>query len=612
MALRFLTAILLSIAGLVILAWPASRVGLHLVEERATTTSRISLEDRSLRFESRPAAARPAVARDRYLAQVGPIARDLPPTGQQQVAPANLANPPAAPPAPSVLRLFRPQFNQTATTTSAAIPLPLLLLISLVALIPLITADILRTRRRRRRHHCLACGYQRVPDDNVCTECGLTPAAAASHPAIQRSLALRDAGILLFVILFAISGLAWLTLERDERTETMHRAHVFDYGWYADATLPRLTGAVAVATPDTLEHLLRTSPPGTIVVLTPGEYNLGNRYTRPGRDGMRQLEDLWLLGGGVDRDSTTLSMELEQATRVRIQNLTIDCQDKNPFLNLRRGGEIQLNGCLVRNYNSGAGGSNAIFGADAILLIEDCEFEGESGRASGRRSGGTAMDLRGGDRLFIRNATFTDNSHIFRRADAILDNCTISFQPQSYSFLPASAGVFMRNTTIPDQSRRFAPQTLPLALTEMLDDPAVLRRLGSRRTARSAQWADMPLRDAAITLALWSNAAFWENLLLHPSPEVRQIAASRATPRLATLPEAPLESALAALREPVITPAATITLLRQPQQSRPELEHLAATGTTQQKRNAAAILQLMDCQPPVLHLIEHAARRTAE
>jgi hypothetical protein len=611
MALRVLTALLLSLAALVAVTWPASRVGLHLVEERASTTSRISLEDRSLRFESRPTAPRPAVARDRYLAQIGPTPPDLPPTGQQQVAPANPAGPPAAPPSSGILRLFLPQLTRTATATSAVIPLPLLLLITVIGLIPLISADLLRTMRRHRRQLCLACGYERAADDDVCTECGLPPAAAASHPAIQRSLALRDAGILLFVFLFASSGLAWLTLERDERTETMHRAHVFDYGWYADATLPRLSGAVVVATPDTLELLLRTASRGTIVVLTPGDYNLGNRYTRPGRDGMRQLEDIWLIGGGADRDAATLSIELEQATRVRFQRLTIDCRD-NPFINLRRGGEIQINDCLVHNYNSGAGGSNAIFGADTVLLIEDCEFEGESGRSSGRRSGGNAMDLRGADRLFIRNTTFTDNSHIFRRADAILDGCVISSRNQGYFFMPTPGSIFVRNTAIPVNPRGFTPPTPPHELAELLDDPAVLRRLHSRRTARSAQWTDPPLRDAAMTLALWSHASFWENLLLHPSSEVRQLAAARAMPRPVMLPEASLESALAALREPAITPAATITLLRSHEKSRPQLEHLAAAGTTQQRHNAAAILQLMDIQPPVLNLIEHAARRTAE
>lgn len=608
---RLVSAILVAVLGLTLLAWPLGRIGVHSVGETGNLRTLVALSERALliRFES--PVSRRALDRDRYSVAFG-----TPPPGQprtqmvqigqtgqfvrQQVGQPVLQ-------ATERSRWFRPRLTRAAGIAVLSLPLPMLLAASLSLFLLFPVARILRTRRRGRRHLCLACGYQRTEDSGICTECGATPDAAAASVRARPGRLIRDAGVVLFVMLLGLSGFTWVTVERDKRAQERHQAQILNYGWYVGATQPQLTGKVLVARPDpgpgNLSSVLRAAGPGTIIFLLPGEHTLGDRRQRLSRSEISLLEDIWLLGAGPE--TTTLNLIIEEAPRLRIEGVTIDCRD-DPFADLRNGGELQLHRCRVRGYNSGAGGSNSMYGSSTtVLLIEDCEFEGSSGRGAGRGSGGTALDLRGSSRIFVRNTAFVGNSEIVRSTTGVFDNCKASAADSRFFSPPGGTGVYWRNSDFPSmRTTRAGTQ-----VGELLDDPAVLDRLTSRRAFRSGEWADPEVADAAAAIKPWRSAAFWENLRIHPSPEVRAIAASHGVPSSVTLAEIPLNEALQKLGEQFVPPPVTVSLLRNAEQARPVLEQMVSAGLQRERENAAAILHLMDIEPPVLEMLEYSARR---
>ncbi len=255
------------------------------------------------------------------------------------------------------------------TSITVVVPLWLLIVTSVVPTLWLVLSW-LRRRRRRRRGLCLCCAYARPGTEAPCPECGTSPkdAEIRTRPPIGRLI--RDAGAGVFLVLLVLSGSAWLVVRADQHSLDVHRAAAFDYSWYLQACQPKLNGAVQYALPgpgpESLANIVRTAGPGTTIVLLPGRHDLGDLRYGPSAGGMGQLDDVWLLGCGAD--STTLSLRIQSATGARIEGVTIDCGN-NDFADFRESCTLSLRACRVQNYNSGAGGSNAIFAAGSVLLI---------------------------------------------------------------------------------------------------------------------------------------------------------------------------------------------------------------------------------------------------
>lgn len=286
---------------------------------------------------------------------------------------------------------------------------------------------------------------------------------------------------------------------------------------FAHDTAPRLLGNVVRVGPQgdaaTLAEALELLQPGDLVLL--GE---GNHELKPPRQ--RLLADLAFVGTGR---TTVLTGEVEKASRIRFENLAIDCRDR-PFLNLHGGGAVHLRRCFVANYNSGAGGSNAIFGVDVAMLIEECEFEGNSGRAKGS-SHGDALDLRGEFVLALRRSKFIDNDEIVRATGlTVVDQC-IAEGNRGHGVLPYAAGqTFARSCDLPFNN---PPLELPCAS----DDLEFVRcALGVAKDIPPAVTAAVAANDAT------HNLRYWIALRRHPDPAIAALAAQGLARLLAGSP----------------------------------------------------------------------------
>jgi hypothetical protein len=415
----------------------------------------------------------------------------------------------------------------------------------------------------------------------------------------------RDAGVGLFAVLLILCCGAWVVVQADRHAEEVLRARAFDYSWYLEVCQPRLNGRVICAQPgpgpDSLESLWMRAAPGTTIVLLPGEHSLGDVRTRGRTAG--GVKDIWLLGSGAE--STTLSLRLESARGVRIEGVTIDCNNTE-FADFRDEGSLYLRNCRITNYNSGAGGSNAVFAVGSALLIESCEFEGKSGRASASMRG-TAMDLRGRNIVYIRDTEFINNQEVFRNGDGVLDGCTVSTdQPQYYG--PPSGDLYVRNTEAP--SSRF-PANAWKKFSQGLDDLDVLRAIADVRGRSATAWSDPVASEIAGTLGLQRDRGYWVRLLRHPSAEVRRLAAERAGAEYPA-PELPVEKAVEALNQTVVSPEAALALMSGGEGARAKLKALVETGAAREKANAAAILRVMDAEPPLLDFLRYEKIRGAK
>ncbi|MHC5039461.1 MAG: hypothetical protein ACYTHM_19330, partial [Planctomycetota bacterium] len=219
-------------------------------------------------------------------------------------------------------------------------------------------------------------------------------------------------------------------------------------------TSPRLTGRIVRVGPggefENLGNAFRHIRPGDLIRLGKGSFRLPSA----------QWRDIAVVGRGPK--NTELAVALEAALRLRIEGVKIDCKDTEA-IDIRDNGAIHLKDCHIFNYNSGAGGSNAIFTSGSVLFVEGCVFEGMSGRAAGRGSGGDAFDMRGDNVLFCRKTKFIDNQEILRATfpcgfdECISENKTkwdsgiTPYQP-GYVFLRKNkATVRSSQTTVPFQ-----------------------------------------------------------------------------------------------------------------------------------------------------------------
>jgi hypothetical protein len=340
------------------------------------------------------------------------------------------------------------------------------------------------------------------------------------------------------------------------------------------------------------------APAGTTIVLLPGRHQLGEDRNA---SSSASLDNVWLLGCG--RDVTTLSAHLGKAIASRIEGVSLDCEDA-PFALLIDGGSLHVRDCRVSGYNSGAGGSNAVFGVGTVLLVESCEFEGKSGRA-GATMRGNAFDLRGDNHIFLRNTRFTDNQEIFRSADGVLDGCTIVSDQPDQASPPSGSALFVRNSTFTGSRAATGSR---IAFTEALDDPGILDLLASGASPRRA-FVDPTAQEAARALGA-GNQAFWQRLLIHPDAHVRAIAHSASHLPAASPPAMTLDTALTKLDQAIIPAEAVLAILAASDAAQVRLAQLAREGSAWQTGNAQALLQLMTLQPSFSAMIRSEAART--
>jgi hypothetical protein len=556
------------VAALALLAWPLGRVGVSFVHEDGGVRRVVGVWGGAARVVVDSSLAKRPLAREQFRLEVGPR-----PEAQTQVLTSPTGVAPAGP------RVF-------------GIGLAWVVAGSVGLLVLVVGLPALGRRRMRRRGLCVACGYKR-PGDGPCPECGLTERDAEERMRTRPGRLVRDAGAALFAVLLALSCGVWAIAAADRRAEERHRAQTFDYSWYLRVCEPRIDGVVSYAEPgsgpNSLVNVARGAGPGATIVLLPGKHDLGDegRGRSPALNG---LKDVWLVGSGAE--TTELTMSLEAAERVRIEGVTIECRDE-PAIDLRRGGCLHLKDCRVRGYNSGAGGSEAVFGVGAVLIAEGCEFDGKPGRASNSMRG-CAFDLRQENRVFLRGVRFIDNQEILRDVPHVMDRCTVTTDQPQYFLAPGGSPSWIRETPM-NTARGWAGT--PAAFKEALDDLEPLKGLaaGKGKTA----WEDEVARAAASKLELGDE--MWTGLLMHPSPEVRRLAAGQL--KIGPDPAAYTLSEALGLLDQKLPAKVSLSILSAGEQARAGLEAALAGGNERVKANAAALLRLLDTQPPVPEIV---------
>lgn len=376
-----------------------------------------------------------------------------------------------------------------------------------------------------------------------------------------------------------------------------------DYVHVTNRTGPRLSGRVIRVGGGGLYAGLEQAIPhlqaGDLVRLATGIHVLKLDENK----GKTLPSDLAIVGAGPE--STTLRLSLKHAERLRIEALQIDCAD-DPFLALHWGGSAQLRGCRVFNYNSGAGGSNAIFGGDTALLIEGCTFEGMSGRNKGR-SGGTAFDLRGRNVLYVRDSRFVDNQEIVRAGfPCTFDRCVS--EGSSRQFPEISGRALTRKSEL-----RFVSLELATEFSHATDDLDVVRFLLGEQAN-----IDEATRALASRLGLHRKLPYWIGLLRHGDARIRNQAAQRIkalTDQRSALIEAPdpeisarIEEAIRNLDSDDVSSRerATRDLEAAGEVALARLRAVLERGTAEQRIRARAILHYMNTVPVPLHELEYS------
>lgn len=463
-------------------------------------------------------------------------------------------------------------------------------------------ALLVRARARRIRSLCLACGHPRHQAEGPCTECGALPAEARLRTHARLTAIPRDAALLAFLAPLAASLAVWGVFTAERSSQAHARALANDYSWYADLTTPRLTGGLAVSDPASFGQALDSS--ASLIVLLPGNYKPAGA-----RRGARSPlpSDRWLIGSGPD--STVTQFRGDAVQGLRLENLAVDC-DNDPFLDARNLATASFRNCRFFNYNSGAGGSNAIYAQDCALLFEHCEFEGRSGRRNS--FGGNALDLRGDSRIFLRDCRLVDNQELARNFRGVIDRCnvTVAGDEGRNRFFPPYSEFLARDFMLPGRlkSANSGPAPMPpvgRTFTEALDDPGPLAKLHGGAGVNA--YTDPVARALARDLNVDHDREFWRRLLLSSNPETRALAADALHLAPAALPS--VEDALTRLDQPVVPFPDAAALLADPAKSRPALETLASSAPPQIQTNARGLLQLLAYEFPLADALRAEAAR---
>jgi len=354
---------------------------------------------------------------------------------------------------------------------------------------------------------------------------------------------------------------------------------------FANQTDPRLTGQVlrigAEGAPANLRLAMGRILPGDTVLLPAGRDVLDFTLRGPRRAvAAMPLADVALIGTGTRKTTLWISpRRVQPIVRLRLEDCTLDLAGR-PFE--VTGSWIHLRRCDITNFRTWA-----FHGDDAVLLLEDCTFDGQSFSSS------QAFELTGQSLVFGRRVTFKNMGTLARAtpifpcafldspvASWLADCCAESDEPV---FLCRSRGLLR-------------PETEFIEFERATDDEDFIASAAGEKPAPDARSA----RIAGL-LDLPRSVPYWIGLLRDARPSVRALAARRLEkltgekPRCGEstlLADETLAAALLALdaedwgqRED-----AERTLEAAGKGVVGALEVLARTGTAEQKDRARALL----------------------
>jgi hypothetical protein len=581
---RFIVTVCLVLMGVTAVAWPASRMGISFEHSGLVRSQWVLLRDGLIWY--RPWGVSPGgrpLDRERYTVAFG------------QEAPLTVVGRPLV---PGLLGLWRHPRSPDVVAfrvvwLGAAGSSVLLLALA-------IPWD--RRRGRRRRGVCLVCAYERGADNSTCPECGTTPEQARERTRVWPRRAVRDAGIVLFLMVLAVSCGLWLTVSADEHAADVSRDQAFDYSWYLETCQPRLDGRVAYAEPGNgprrLTAVLGSMGRGGTIVLLPGTHELPDAWNQ-------EVRDVWLVGCGagstVLKTQDWLRARLSYA-RLRIDGVSIDCNRGN-------GPRFETSGVMLRDcrvFNAGPEwGPCSLSASASALLIESCVFEGRAD-PKGRPIGGLGVDLRDNSRAFLRGDRFVSFTEVVRHQLGVMDGCQLANGGDSSESRYWARGGRTMFDPIPFGPRTPTRHRGTRVFFECVDDLDPMTRLASGAGVEA--WKDPLAREMAERLWIRDDRETWRRLLKASSPEVRKLAAGRL--KLAPLGLAmPLEDALGQLDQPFVPADAALSILGAGELARPGLELAAERGAGVVQGNAAALLRLLDVQPSLPEMVGADAQR---
>jgi hypothetical protein len=187
---------------------------------------------------------------------------------------------------------------------------------------------------------------------------------------------------------------------------------------------------------------------------------------------------------------------------------------------------MHLRDCEVVNYNSGAGGSNALGDNAGVVLLEGCLFDGSGGRASRRPEDmGNAMDLRADAWLYARECQFVNNEDIVRATiPTVFDRCTaLNTRGPLYGVISYPEGhIFLResDSLVSNAVRASGPP--PRAFSTATDDRAFVDYL-----LDPSKPIDDDSKQLASALQLTHRLPYWIGLIRDSDAQVRDLAKER-------------------------------------------------------------------------------------
>lgn len=288
-----------------------------------------------------------------------------------------------------------------------------------------------------------------------------------------------------------------------------------------NAASPRLSGRVLrVGEGGDFKDLASVVPgmqAGDLIVLDEGVFELATSRSAP------KWTDVALVGKGVNR--TTLKIprgaSIRECSRLLISGVRVDCLG-DPLMSNNQGSGFMLKDCELMNYNSGSGGSNAIYSGDGVAWIEGCLFDGAEGVSGGRGSFGSALDIRGDAIVIARRSQFVDNGRIDAGNEVVfLDRCTMLNQnrQRGQGVIARSDQYWLRESdSMIEQSyggpvQRFVHATDDVEFVDFVLDPS--------------KPIDDDSRQLAELLQLQRRLPYWIGLIHHDDARIRAAAAKK-------------------------------------------------------------------------------------
>lgn len=298
-----------------------------------------------------------------------------------------------------------------------------------------------------------------------------------------------------------------------------------------------------------LSTLLMAATPGTVILLEPGHHTIDARL----RARSTVLSSIALIGPGPDRCTIHVSEVIPSPAGMLIEGVRLDLDD-DEFISAGTGGRFVLRDVEIEGFNSGAGGSNAIFATGpSMFVLERVGFDGEPGRQQDGQSYGDALDVRGDVLVHMRHVRFKNVEEI-GRFDALgsIDRCVAIAPPparppgggggvartfSTTAYVQGNGEVRTRSSAVPVAGFNFTAAATPFLMT--VDDPEVIRvaaggEAGDTGLVAAAK-GDVPAVDTARAaqdagalvdaMGLRERPAYWIALLDDPRDDVRAIAA---------------------------------------------------------------------------------------